>query len=82
MEDNIIKAIHDKIIRDSNDPFVQEDYYKAVRIGNLYNNNNYIDYKRNGDKNKALSIKEYFDEIRSYLKDIIKSLKKSDKWKI
>ena len=82
MEDNIIKAIHDKIIRDSNDPFVQEDYYKPVRIGNLYNNNNYIDYKRNGDKNKALSIKEYFDEIMSYLKDIIKSLKKSDKWKI
>ena len=48
MEGNIIKAIEDKIIRDSNNRFVhEEDYYKLVRIGNFYDNNNYIDYKSN-----------------------------------
>ena len=30
-------------------------------------------------KNKTLSIKENLDEVRPYLKDIIKNLKKSDK---
>ena len=67
MEDNIIKAINDIIIRDSNNLFVHEgDYYKPVRIGNFYDNINYIDYKSNGDKNNALSIKEYLDETRPY----------------
>ena len=29
-----------------------------------------------------LSVEEYFDKIRPYLKDIINDLKKSDTWKI
>ena len=69
MEDNKIKAIDDKIIRDSKNLFVhEEDCYKPVKIGNFYDNNNYIDHKSNGDKNKALSIKEYLDEFRPYHK--------------
>ena len=44
--------------------------------------NNYIEYKSNGDKNKTLSVEEYFNKISPYLKDIINNLKKSDTWKI
>ena len=30
----------------------------------------------------SLSVEEYFNKIRPYLKDIINNLKKSDTWKI
>ena len=40
-----------------------------------------IEYESNGDRNKTLSVKEYLDEIKPYLKDI-NNLKKSDSWKI
>ena len=36
----------------------------------------------NGDRNKALSIEEYLDKIRPYIKDIINDLKKSDTGKL
>ena len=36
----------------------------------------------NGDTNKALSIEEYLDKIRPYIKDIINDLKKSDTGKL
>ena len=35
---------------------------------------NYIEYERNGDKNKALSVEEYLNKVRAYLKDIINDL--------
>ena len=44
--------------------------------------NNYIEYGSNNDKNKTLSVKKYLNKIRSYLKDTINDLKKSDTWKI
>ena len=44
-------------------------------------NNNYIEYESNGDKNKTLLIKEHHDEIKPYLKDIIKNHQKSYVWK-
>ena len=44
--------------------------------------NNYIAYESNGDRNKAPSIEEYLNKIRSYLKRVINNLKKSDTWKI
>ena len=43
---------------------------------------NYIKYESSGDKNKNLSVKEYLDKIKSYLRDIIINLQKSDTWKI
>ena len=43
------------------------DSYKAVRIGNAFSSN-YIEYKSNGNKDIALSIKDYLDEIKPYLK--------------
>ena len=41
-----------------------------MRIGNAFSSN-YIEYKNNGDKDKTLSIKDYLDEIKPYLSDII-----------
>ena len=43
---------------------------------------NYIEYESNGDRNKALSVEEFLNKIRPYLKDIINNLKKSNTWKI
>ena len=59
----------------------KENYYKPVRVSNFWSNN-YIEYENNGDRNKTLSVEEYLNKIRPYLKDIINSLKKTDKWKI
>ena len=41
-----------------------------------------MEYKINVDRNKTLSIKEYLDEIKPYLKNIINNLNKSDTQKI
>ena len=35
----------------------EEDYYEPKRIG-IFWNNNYIEYERNKDRNKNLSLKE------------------------
>ena len=71
LEENIIKdvrnlsrlkkeneAIKDRLIKDIGNllEHQEENYYKKVRIGNFCNNN-CIGYERNGDRNKALSIK-------------------------
>ena len=52
-----------------------------MRVNNFLSNN-YIEYKSNGDKNKILSVEEYLDKIRPYLRDIVNDLKQSDIWKI
>ena len=59
----------------------KEDNYKPIRIGNAFSSN-YIDYKGNGDKDKNLSIKDYLDEIKAYLSDIINDQKTQGEWKI
>ena len=38
--------------------------------------------KSNDDKNKHLSLKQYLNKIKPYLKDIIIDLQKSSTWKI
>ena len=53
-----------------------EDYYKPKGESNFYNNN-FTEYKSNGDRNKSLSLKEYLNKIKPYLRDkiiIIKNL--------
>ena len=71
------KAIKDRILRDIKYLFEPEEeeekYYKSVRVSNFWSNN-YIEYESNGDRNKTLSIKEYLDKVRPYLKDIINNL--------
>ena len=42
--------------------------------------NNYIRYESNGDRNKTLSIEEYFEEVIPYLKYIVNDLKKNQKF--
>ena len=41
-----------------------------------------MEYESNDDKKKPLSVQEYLNKIRPYLKEIINNLKKSDTWKI
>ena len=60
---------------------VDENYYKPVRVSNFCSND-YIEYESSGDRNKTLSVEEYLNNIRPYLKDIINNFKKSDSWKI
>ena len=72
----------DRIIRDIRTLFKQEDdFYKPIRVGNFWNGN-YIKYESSGDKNKNLSVKEYLDKTKPYLRDIIINLQKSDRWEI
>ena len=59
----------------------KEDNYKPIRIGNTFSSN-YIEYKSNGDKDKTLSIKDYLDEIKPYLSDIINYHKTQGECKI
>ena len=61
--------------------FELDDYFKLVRVNSFYSNN-YIENQSNGDKNKTLSLEEYLEEIKPFLKHIIKNLKKLDNWKI
>ena len=50
-------------------------------MGNFWNNN-YIDYEGNGYRNKIISLDEYLDKIRPYLRDITIDLQESNTWKI
>ena len=47
----------------------EKNHYEPNKIVSAFNNN-YIQYESIGDKNKNLSIKEYIDTIRPYLRDI------------
>ena len=58
----------------------EKENYKPKR-GNNFWSNNYIECKSNGDINKILSVEEYLNRIRTYLKSIINNLKKSSVWK-
>ena len=54
----------------------KKTFYKPVGVSNFWTNN-YIEYESNGDRNKILSVEEYLNKIRPYLKDVINNLKKS-----
>ena len=76
------KAIKDRTIRDIRILFDHkvEDHYKPVRVGNFWSND-YINYESNDDRNKTISVEEYLDKYRPFLKHIINNLKKSNTWK-
>ena len=74
------KAIKDRILRDIQNRFEheeEENYYKPIRVSNFWSNNS-VEYERNSDRIKTLSVEEYLNKIRPYLNDIINDLKKSD----
>ena len=73
-----IKGIKDIVLRNIFEyEKKEENHYKSIRV-NYFWSNNYIEYKSNGDRKKTLSVKEYLDKIRLYLKDIMNDLKQSD----
>ena len=72
------KVIKGRILRDISNLFEheeEENYYKPVRV--TIWSNNYIEYESNGDRNKTLSVEDYLNRIRPYLKNIMNNLKKS-----
>ena len=54
-----------------------KDNFKPYKI-----TSNYVEYRRDGEEDKNLSIKEYLDEIRPYFSNIINEHKNKDEWKI
>ena len=78
------KAIKDIILRNIRNLFEnkeEENFYKSERVSSFLSNN-YIEWESNGDRNKTLSVEEYLNKSRPYLRQIINSLKKSCVWKI
>ena len=53
----------------------EENHYTPGRVGDFWNKN-CNEYERNGDRDKTLSVEEYLNKIRPYLKDIINDLRK------
>ena len=47
-----------------------KDNFKPYKFTSSFNSN-YVEYKSDGSEDENLSIKEYLDEIRAYLSDII-----------
>ena len=80
-ENEVIKNRVIRDIRRLSEDEKEENYYKPLRVGNFWSNN-YIEQESSSNRNKTLSNEEYFNKIRSYLKDIINDLKKSDRWRI
>ena len=60
---------------------IKKDYYKPIKTNDAFNND-YIEYESKGDKNKTLSVKEYLNMIRPYLRDIINDNKTQGEWNI
>ena len=54
----------------------EENYYKPVRVSNVFNNN-YVEYESNNHREKTVSPEEYLNKIRPYLTSIKNNLKKS-----
>ena len=86
-ERNQRKKINDRLITDKIIRYIrtlfeqQEDHDKPKIVSNFYNNI-YIEYESNGDINRNLSLDEYLNKIKPYLRDIIIDLQISDTWKI
>ena len=73
-----INVIKDRILRYIKNLFEheeeEENSYKPVKVSTFWRNN-YIAYESNDDSNKTLSVEEYLNKIKPYLKDIINNLK-------
>ena len=77
------RIIKDTIIKDIRTLFEEEEegYYEPKRLSN-FGNNNYIECESNDDQSRNLSLAEYFNEIKAYLRTIIINLQNSDAQKI
>ena len=59
----------------------EEGYYEPKVIKSAFDGS-YILYESKGDKNDKLTLQEYFDKIKPYLKDTIDNHKSKGQWKI
>ena len=59
----------------------EKDYYKPTEVKSAFDGS-YVLYESKGDKDNSLSIDEYFDIIRPYLRDMIDNHKARGEWKI
>ena len=59
----------------------EDDYYKPKEVKRAFDGG-YILYESRGDNDARLSIDEYFNIIKPYLKDLIDDHKSKDEWKI
>ena len=59
----------------------EENYYGPVGVSNFWSNN-CIEYKSKCDTDRILSVEEYMNKIRPYLKGIIDNLENSGTRKI
>ena len=50
-------TIKEKTLRDIKTLVKEDDYLKSIKVGYFWNNN-YIEHKSDGDRNKNLSIRE------------------------
>ena len=80
-ENNTIKDMILNYIINFSETEEEENYSKPVRVSNFWSNN-YVEFESNSGTNEILSVEEYLNKIGSYLKDIIKNLKKSNTWKV
>ena len=58
----------------------EEGYYRWKREWDFVNNR-CIEYESNAERNENVSLKEYLDKIKPYLRDLITDLLESDTWK-
>ena len=68
-------------MKDLFDLSTDEDYYKPIITKSVFNNN-YIQYESRGNKDKILTVNEYLDIIRPYLRDVIDVHKTQGEWRI
>ena len=59
----------------------EEDYYGPIKIRDSFDDD-YIEYESRGDKDNNLSLEEYFNIIRLYLRDMIDNYEAHNEWKI
>ena len=59
----------------------EEDYYEPKEIKSAFDLS-YMLYERREDKDNMLTIYEYFEKIKLYLKDMIDDYKSKGEWKI
>ena len=59
----------------------EDDYYKPKEVKRAFDGS-YILYESKGDNDGRLSIDEYFNIIKPYLKDLIDDRKSKAEWKI
>ena len=56
-------------------------YYEPTKIRDSFDDN-YIEYESRGDKDNNLSLEEYLNIIRPYLRDMIDNYKAHNEWEI